>query len=31
MATYRLVCIDDGNHIAVRQDFDAEDDVAAIA
>jgi hypothetical protein len=31
MATYRLFCIDDGNHITVRQDFDADDDAEAIA
>jgi hypothetical protein len=31
MATYRLYCLDQGNHITDRLDFDADDDAAAIA
>lgn len=31
MATYRLFCLDQSNHITARYDFDADDDGAAIA
>ena len=31
MASYRLYCLDRGNHVTERHDFDAEDDAAAIA
>lgn len=30
MASYRLYCLDDDNHITHRHDFDADDDNAAI-